>query len=86
VKSELSAVDKWVNEVQEMRKEHEKEVKATYAKGYRAGLAAAIEAAMKATPRAHTYASENADVYRAWDRGALAAINAIRSLKKGAAK
>jgi septal ring factor EnvC (AmiA/AmiB activator) len=26
VKSELSDVDKWVNEVQEMRKEHEKEV------------------------------------------------------------
>jgi hypothetical protein len=53
-----------------------------YRAGYKAGLDAAIEAATKATPRAHTYASENADIYRAWDDGAETAINAIKAIRE----
>jgi hypothetical protein len=55
-------------------------------KAFNDGLDAAIAIAVEATPRAHTYGSENAEVYRAWDAGAKTAIDAIRSLKKGAAK
>lgn len=35
---------------------------------HQAGVEIAIKRAIKAWPRAHTYASENADAYRAQDR------------------
>lgn len=38
--------------------------------------------AESAWPRAHTYASENADIYRAQDHAVRTVIKAIRSLKK----
>jgi hypothetical protein len=39
-------------------------------------------AAEKAWPRAHTYASENADIYRGQDHAVSTVVKAIRSLKK----
>lgn len=39
-------------------------------------------AAEKAWPRAHTYASENADLYHGQDHAVRTAVKAIRELKK----
>jgi hypothetical protein len=39
-------------------------------------------AAEKAWPRAHTYASENADVYRGQDRAVRTVVKVIRGLKQ----
>lgn len=40
----------------------------------------AMSAISAACPRAHTYASENADVYRAYDKAAADAIVAVRAI------
>ena len=48
--------------------------------GFRAGVEMATEACKKAVPRAHTYASENAEVYHAWDAARDRCIQAVRSL------
>lgn len=42
-----------------------------------------IRAGEKAWPHAHTYASENADLYIAQDRAVKRVIDAIRALKSG---
>ena len=40
-----------------------------------------IEAKLKSVPRAHTYASENADLYRGFDNGIAHALKIVQSAK-----
>ena len=54
--------------------------RAIYLAGYRAGIEAAANACVVAVPRAHTYASENADLYIGADNARDRCINAIRAL------
>lgn len=54
-----------------------------FAEGAASEREARIAAIKKACPRAHTYASENADVYRAFDAGAEKAMTAIRARGEG---
>ena len=51
-----------------------------YRAGHRAGIEAAANACVVAVPRAHTYASENADLYIGADNARDRCINAIRAL------
>lgn len=46
-------------------------------------LERAAVAGRKAWPKAHTYASENADMYRAQDHAVETVLAAIRALKEG---
>ena len=49
--------------------------------GWREAQDAAAKASRKAWPRAHTYASENADIYIAQDHAVDRVIGAIRAME-----
>lgn len=59
------------------------EVEARVAAAQREGIEQALETARKSWPRAHTYASENADLYRTQDRAVDHVLAAIRALLEG---
>jgi hypothetical protein len=51
-----------------------------YARGAKAMREACVSKGTRAWPRAHTYASENADIYRAQDHAVSVVIDAIAAL------
>ena len=56
--------------------------RAIYRAGFVAGCVAAIDACEIAVPMAHTYASENADIYLAQDTAKGRCISEIRRIAK----
>lgn len=81
-RDELQRAERLIVQLEQERNEARTQSTQAHAKGRRAGLEEAAKLASSLAGKAHTYASENADVYYAYDDGLRAAAQAIRAKAK----
>ena len=77
----MTAVDELERLKQEVKDIVSETLKSAHARGFQEGLESAAKVAETIYPKAHTYSSENADIYRAQDGTMKSIAKAIRNLK-----